>query len=319
MEFQIKKATKSESKLRLALIGASGSGKTYTSLQIARGLVSLGKVCVIDTERGSASKYADKFDGFSVIELESFEPSAYVQALEAAAKAGFELAIIDSLSHAWSGKGGALDQVDKAAKRSQSGNTFTAWRDVTPQHNQMIDAIVGASLHVIATMRAKTEYVMEDNGRGKMMPRKIGLAPVQRDGLEYEFDVVATMDDSNTMIVSKTRCEALAGGVFEKPNGNVSDILKGWLAGVKPVQATEAQRTTVSALLTHFDANIKGKTGAEWAATKPSWVACVASANEQARLRGLSGIKTDGYSNPGEAIASLSKLVNALMSHDERN
>lgn len=232
MALTFKKATKNESKLRLALIGTSGSGKTFTALTFATALAPTGKVAVIDTERGSASKYADKFN-FDALDLDTFAPAKYVEAIAAAQAAGYEVLVIDSLSHAWSGKDGALEMVDRAAKRSNSNNTFTAWRDVTPEHNRMIDAIVGANMHVIVTLRAKTEYVMEQTPSGKLMPRKIGLAPVQRDGMEYEFDVVGTMNDDNTLVISKTRCSDLSGGVYEKPNGKVTDALKAWLKGEK--------------------------------------------------------------------------------------
>lgn len=243
--FQLKKATKTQSKLRMAIFGPSGSGKTYSSLAIAKGLG--GKIAVIDTERGSASKYADKFD-FDVIELETFAPQTYAEAIKFIESQGYDLIIIDSLTHAWSGKGGALEQVDNAAKRSGAGNSYTAWRDVTPKHNEMIEAIVGSKCHIIATMRSKTEYVLESytgkNGQTKQAPKKVGLAPIQRDGMEYEFDVVGEMNMENELIVSKSRCDALTGGVFEKPNGKVSDMLKVWLSDGAPMAEKKAEPTT---------------------------------------------------------------------------
>jgi hypothetical protein len=240
-----KKATKQQAKLRLALIGISGSGKTYTALQIATNLSE--KVALIDTERGSASKYADEFS-FDAMDLTSYHPQTYIDAIHDAEAAGYEVLIIDSLSHAWMGKDGALEQVDKVAKRTQSTNTFAAWREVTPLHNALVEAIVGARLHVIVTMRAKTEYVMETNEKGKQVPRKIGLAPVQRDGLEYEFDVVGDMDNDNNLIVSKTRCKPLRGGVFHQPGADVAAILKEWLTdGAPDDRITAATRDAVIA------------------------------------------------------------------------
>jgi hypothetical protein len=228
-----KKATKQQSKLRMALMGPSGSGKTYTGLAIAKGLGE--RVAVIDTERGSASKYSDIFN-FDVLELDTFSPQKYIEAIYAAQEGGYHVLLIDSLSHAWMGKDGALEQVDKVSARTQSKNNFTAWREVTPLHNALVDAILQSRLHVIVTMRTKTEYVMEKDERsGKTAPRKIGLAPVQRDGLEYEFDVVADLDLDNQFIVSKTRCSALRGEVFKEANGNVSSILRAWLEdGAEP-------------------------------------------------------------------------------------
>lgn len=233
---QFTKATKKQAKLRLALIGPSGSGKTYTALKIAAHLG--GKIAVIDTERGSASKYADLFP-FDVLILDTFSPLTYVEAIKAADAAGYDVLVIDSLSHAWMGKEGALEQVDRAAKRSQSNNTYTAWRDVTPMHNALIDAMLQSRCHIIGTMRTKTEYVIEQNERGKSVPKKVGLAPVQRDGLEYEFDVVADMDAENNLIVSKTRCPALAGAVIAKPGKEIAETLAAWLTDGAPAPAPE--------------------------------------------------------------------------------
>lgn len=231
------KATKTQSRLRLALIGPSGSGKTYTALTIAQYLGQ--RVAVIDTERGSASKYADIFT-FDVLNLETFSPLTYVEAIKAAEAAGYDVLVIDSLSHAWMGKDGALEQVDSSTKRSQSRNSYTAWREVTPMHNALIDAMLQSRCHIIGTMRTKTEYVIEEDERGKKVPRKVGMAPVQRDGLEYEFDVVGDMDLENNFLVSKTRCPALAGKVFKKPGKPLADILHAWLSdGETPPPAPE--------------------------------------------------------------------------------
>ena len=227
------KATKSQARLRMALVGPSGSGKTFTALTLARHLTD-GTVALIDTEHGSASKYADKF-AFDVMELTSFHPDKYVQAIREAEQAGYAVLIIDSLSHAWSGKDGALEQVDHAVARSRSSNSFAAWREVTPLHTKLIDTILGSRCHIIATMRSKTEWVLEKNEKGATVPRKIGLAPVQRDGMEYEFDVVADMDGDNKMLVSKTRCPALQARVFCKPGEEVATMLRDWLSDGVPV------------------------------------------------------------------------------------
>jgi hypothetical protein len=231
------KATKKQARLRMALIGPSGSGKTYTSLRIASRLGK--KIAVIDTEKGSASKYSDQF-GFDVLELETFGPQRYIDAIKAAGDAGYEVLVIDSLSHAWNGKGGALELVDQATARSKSGNSYTAWRDVTPLHNDLIDAILRAKCHVIATMRVKTEYVIEkDEKTGKSTPRKVGLAPVQRDGMEYEFDVVGDMDNAQ-LVITKTRCPAIAKAVVNEPGSEFADTLKAWLTD--GVEAPEPMR-----------------------------------------------------------------------------
>ena len=238
MALSFQKATKKSARLRMALIGVAGAGKTYTALSIAKHLG--GRIAVIDTERGSASKYSDNFE-FDVLEIDSYAPKTYVDAIEAAEEAGYEVLIIDSLSHAWAGKNGALEMVDRTAKRSQSGNNFGAWRDVTPQHNAMVEAIVGSKMHIIGTMRAKTEYVQEkDPKTGRTTVRKVGMAPIQRDGLEYEFDVVADLDVDNNLIVGKTRCPQLAGAVVNKAGREIARTLKGWLTDGTEVEEKAA-------------------------------------------------------------------------------
>jgi hypothetical protein len=236
-----KKAVKAESKLRLAIAGPSGSGKTYTALSIATSLANGQPVALVDTEHGSASKYASLFEFDVAVMHPPFHPDKFITAISEAQGAGYAVLIIDSISHAWSGTGGVLDLVDEAAKRSKSGNTYMAWKEGTPIQNRMIDAIVQSGLHVIVTMRSKTEYMLSDTGNGKQAPRKVGMAPVQRDQFEYEFDVVFDMDVENNAIVSKTRCPALTGRVFPKPGADVAGVLREWLSDGTP--ATEPQAT----------------------------------------------------------------------------
>lgn len=221
------KAVKSSAKLRLAIAGPSGSGKTYTSLAIASHLGE--QVALVDTEHGSASKYADLFS-FDVATMSApFSPDKYIRAISEAAQAGYKVIILDSVSHAWNGNGGILSLVEEAGKRNKSGSSFAAWADVTPIQNRFIEAIVSSDIHIIATMRSKQEYVQEKDGNNKTVIRKVGMAPVQRDGFEYEFDVFLDMDADNNAIVSKTRCPDLARRVFNRPGADVAKILADWL------------------------------------------------------------------------------------------
>lgn len=226
-----KKAVKSEAKLRLAINGASGSGKTFTSLAIGSGLGK--KVAFVDTEHGSASKYADVFE-FDVMELVApYHPQKYIDAIKDAVADGYDVIILDSLTHAWSGTGGILEIVDDIAKRNKSGNSFAAWKDATQIQNKLIETILSAQLHIIATVRSKQDYVQSEEN-GKKVIKKMGMAPVQREGLEYEFDIVLDMDSDNTAVVSKSRCPALSGAVLRKPGGDVAKTLADWLHGAKP-------------------------------------------------------------------------------------
>ena len=151
------RAVKTDSKLRLALAGPPGSGKTFTALSLAYALADGQGVALIDTEHGSASKYADLFPPFDCVNLDTFHPDLYVEAIKAAERAGYVVLLIDSLSHAWNGKGGLLELVDGIARRSKSGNTYVAWGEATPIQNRLIDTLLAAKLHIIATMRRKME------------------------------------------------------------------------------------------------------------------------------------------------------------------
>jgi hypothetical protein len=226
MTFAFRAASRQQRKARIGLIGPSGSGKTYTALGIATGFG--GRIALVDTENSSSELYADRF-AFDVLNLDTFAPGTYVQAIRAAEQAGYDVLIVDSLSHAWIGKDGALEQVDRAAKR-YSGNSYMAWRDVTPAHNELVDALIRCRCHLIVTMRAKTAYeVDKDPKTGKVIPRKIGLAPVQRDGLEYEFDITADMDLDHNLIVSKTRMSELSGAVIVSPGRDLGMRIATWL------------------------------------------------------------------------------------------
>jgi hypothetical protein len=232
------KAIKQEAKLRLAIAGPAGSGKTYTGLTIAQSLANGGKVAVLDTEHGSASKYADLFD-FDVMEMDPpFHPDRFASAIKEAQQAGYKVIVLDSLSHAWNGTGGLLEIVDQIAARSTSKNTFIAWKEGTPIQNRLIETMLQADLHIIATIRQKQDYVLEQDG-GKQKPVKVGLAAVQREGFEYEFDVVMNMDIDNVGVIVKTRCSALNGGVYRKPGKDVAGILSEWLTGAPRVETTD--------------------------------------------------------------------------------
>ena len=234
-------ATRKKLKLRMAIDGPSGSGKTYTALRFG---FALGKrVVAIDTEHGSMSKYqGESPDGIAwqwqVCELQSFDPQNYTSVMQEARKFRPDVLIIDSLSHAWEGIGGALEQV----ANSKSANKYTAWKDVTPKHQRMVEAILSFPAHVIVTMRSKMEYILEANERGKMIPRKIGMAPIQRPGMEYEFDLVCEMDWDHTLTVVKTRCSVVDGLRVEKPGPEFMQPVMAWLNSELPPESESAPK-----------------------------------------------------------------------------
>lgn len=222
------KAVKFKEPVRLAIIGPSNSGKTYTALRVGTAMANaLGsRIAFIDTEHGSAKKYADTFD-FDVLELTDYKPQNYIDAIKTAEESGYKVLVIDSISHAWAGKGGVLDLVDRAKARDNRG--FNAWREVTPLHNAFVEAMLSARLHLIVTMRSKMEYAQEkDEQTGKVVIRKLGLQPVQRDGVEYEFDIIGDMDQQHNFVVSKTRCSKIDGEVFARPGEELAQIILDW-------------------------------------------------------------------------------------------
>ena len=232
------KAVKTQAKLRMAISGPSGSGKTYTALRIARGLGE--KIALVDSEFGSASKYADKFD-FSVNDISGNKhPREYIKAIKEAASAGFDVLVIDSITHAWES---TKQEVDKVAAAMRTANTYTAWKEGTKIWDELKNAIASAPIHIIVTMRAKTEYVLEEVN-GKKVPKKIGMAPEVRDGTEYEFDAVLEMTHDHFGRVGKTRCEEIDGWCGEKPGEDIAAMLNIWLttgAVQPPSNATPAQ------------------------------------------------------------------------------
>jgi len=186
------KAERKQAKLRLALCGVSGAGKTEGALKIAKGM-GARKIAVIDTERGSAALYSDIVDFDMDIITPPFTPEKYIEKIREAEQRGYDVIIIDSLSHAWAGEGGILDMHGAETDASKSKNSYYAWRTVTPKHNALVEAMLQSSSHIIASMRSKTETIDSDVN-GKKVPIKIGLAPIQREGMDYEFTVVLDID-----------------------------------------------------------------------------------------------------------------------------
>jgi hypothetical protein len=220
-----RRAERKKAKLRLGIVGPAGSGKTYSSLLVAKGLG--GKVAVIDTENGSGDLYAHLME-YDVCTLDApYTVDKYVKAIEEAERGGYDTIIIDSLSHAWAGEGGLLDQQGKIADAGR-GNSYTAWRQITPMHNRFVEAMLTSKCHVIATMRSKTEYVLETNDRGKQEPKKVGMAPVQREGMDYEFTTVLELATNHNATVSKDRTSLFDGQIF-KPSEKTGEALLAWL------------------------------------------------------------------------------------------
>lgn len=233
---EIRKAQRKKAKLRLGIAAPSGAGKTYSALLLAFGIG--GKVGVIDTEHGSADLYEDLGE-YDIINIEApYTVQKYRDALTKFENVGYNVVIMDSLSHAWAGDGGLLDKQGKLADRP-GANGYAAWRTITPEHNGLVEAILTSPCHLIATMRSKQEYVLETNDKGKQTPRKVGMAPVQREGMEYEFTVMLDIDMSHVASSSKDRTRLFDGQLF-KIDRKHGELLRQWLeTGVEPQQAPE--------------------------------------------------------------------------------
>lgn len=196
MSMKFTPAVRKRAKLRLAISGPSGSGKTYGALQIAAGIG--GKVALIDTERGSASLYSDMLQ-FDTLELNPpYAPERFIEAIKAAESAGYDVIVIDSITHEWNGSGGCCDINENLAQAKYRGNTWSAWSETTPRHRAFVDAILQSSAHVIATMRSKTETVQ---GEDKKV-RKVGMKTEQRDGTDYEFTVMLELEHEKHLAVA---------------------------------------------------------------------------------------------------------------------
>lgn len=233
MKFE--KAMRKKAKLRLALTGPSGSGKTYSALLVAKGIG--GKVAFIDTEKGSASLYSDIAD-FDVLELDPpFSPERFIEAIKSAEDAGYETLILDSITHEWGGVGGCLELVDTIAKAKYRGNSWSAWSEINPRHRLFLDAILRSSMHIIATMRSKTETAqIEENGRKKVA--KLGMKSEQRDGVEYEFTTVLDIGhETHHAIASKDRTKLFSNSDPVVLSEDTGKMLLNWLeSGANPAE-----------------------------------------------------------------------------------
>jgi hypothetical protein len=240
----IQKAQRKAVKLKLAITGLTGSGKTMGAILLAKGLASQGKILVIDTENQSASLYSDhpitKHIDYDVLNIDApFTVDKYLKALSMGVEAGYEVIVIDSISHQWDAEGGSMDK--KHTLDMKGGNSFTNWRGIKKEANTFQSKLLSAPVHIVVTMRSKMEYVLETNEKGKQTPRKVGLAPVQMDGIEYEFTTVFDMSADKTYSITKDRTGLFEGKV-ERISEKTGQQIKEWLSsGKEEVKASTAE------------------------------------------------------------------------------
>lgn len=245
-----KKASKSMAKAKIALTGPSGAGKTLSALLLAKGLTSGGRVAVIDTENNSASLYEDRFDGWEYFVLPMNPPytvQKYIMGIDLAIKEGFDCLIIDSLTHVWAAEGGLLQQ--KEALDSRGGNSYTNWGSITKLYEELKGKLLHSKIHMICTMRSKQEYILEQNEKGKQAPKKVGLAPIMRDGMEYEFTVVFDIGMDHQYMATKDRT-SLFNGVVATVTEETGTQIKEWLKTEPPPVASPVPAPAAPAIET---------------------------------------------------------------------
>ena len=294
------KAQRIVKKARIGICGPAGSGKTLTALKVGAGLGQ--RIALVDTENNSSVLYADRID-FDVLNIEPpFEIDKYIKAIHQAEAAGYDVLILDSISHAWAGEGGLLDTQGKLADGGM--NSFTAWRKLTPQHNAFIEAMIRSKLHLIATMRSKMDYVVETNEKGKSVPKKVGLAPVQREGMDYEFDIVFDLDLGHNAQSSKDRSSLFDGRLVSKPDEKIGKQILEWLdRGQQPAPAVTALESVRTPMF-NDSGNLTGEkeTKAMLEATQKATTLDRLDSIEQSRIKGLSTKKL--LEDQGKRIAA---------------
>jgi hypothetical protein len=218
----ITSAQRKQAHLKMGIQGPSGSGKTYSSLLLAKGMASdYGKVVVIDTENESSHLYSHIGD-FKVLSLKApFTPEKYIEAITLCEQAGMEVIILDSVTHEWEY---LLD-----FHSNLQGNSFTNWGKVTPRHSAFVQKMLQSPCHIIATMRTKQDYVISERN-GRMVPEKVGLKSVQRDGMDYEFTLVFDLDSKNNAVASKDRTGLFYGQTEHRLSVETGKRLMDWCA-----------------------------------------------------------------------------------------
>tara|TARA_R110002049_G_scaffold275213_1_gene453227 strand:+ start:12659 stop:13561 length:903 start_codon:yes stop_codon:yes gene_type:complete len=203
---QLRKSERKQAKIKLALQGSAGSGKTYSSILLAKGLTNgdFSKVAIIDTENRSADLYAH-LGSYNVLSIDApYSPEKYIEAIDICLEAGMNVIVIDSLSHCWDY---LLD-----VHSNMPGNSFTNWGKITPRQNAFVNKILQSNVHIISTMRVKQDYVLNQKN-GKFVPEKVGLKAIQRNDLDYEFTIVLDVDIAHGVKATKDR----TGLFIDKP------------------------------------------------------------------------------------------------------
>lgn len=236
---KFQRAERKRAKIKVAITGPSGAGKTFSALTMATGLGQ--KIAVIDTENDSASLYSDRFEFDTLVISPPYTIQKYLDAIGAAQEEGYDVLVIDSITHAWAGEGGLLSK--KEALDARGGNSFSNWAGITKEHETFKANLLVSDIHLICTMRSKQDYVLDAGDKGKTAPRKVGLAPIQREGMEYEFTTVFDIAMDHNASTSKDRT-GLFDGVTARITKDTGKKLQQWLNGAKAEAPARAPAPT---------------------------------------------------------------------------
>jgi hypothetical protein len=250
---ELQQASRKRARIKMALQGPSGSGKTMGALLVAFGLINdWTKIAVIDTENHSAELYSH-LGRYNVVNIGSpYNPEKYISAIHLCEQSGMEVIIIDSISHEWEGSGGILD-----VHSNMAGNSFTNWGKLTPRHNEFIQAILQSPCHIIGTIRSKQDYVLSEKN-GKMIPEKVGLKGVTRDGMDYEFTLVFEVDIKHHVTSSKDRTGLFGGKPEFKITSEIGKTIANWCNSGQQVPK-EVPEKQLPSVLTRINACISIK------------------------------------------------------------
>lgn len=240
MAMVIKSAKKVRQYAKVCFWGVEKSGKTHAALDLATNLAGEnGKIGVISSERGSSALLAWKFP-HDLIDLtvdegnnpmhNPYTPKRYEEALQTFVKAGYQVIIVDSLSHVWEGEGGVLEFVD-----SKGSNSYTSgWKEGTPLYNKFLNALLAVPCHLIVTLRAKDGYVQEMNEKGKVAPKNVGLKPIIRERFGFEMQFMVYMANQVGHVNSSAYQEEIPNGSTIERIPDMAETLSRWLAGDPP-------------------------------------------------------------------------------------
>lgn len=242
----ITRAVRQGSHVIIGMYGESGSGKTYSAIQLARGLVGpQGNVCLLDTENGRGRIYASEAGGYDYAELtEPFTPERYIEAIKEVEDAGYQCLIIDSASHEWEGIGGVLEQADESRKKIGNKGLLN-WVDPKSRHKRFVQALLRTKMHLILCLRAK-EKMVEVVKNGKKEIVSAGYVSVQDKRFIFDVTVQIRMlndpDKRGHYVLEKCPGDLLGAFTANGSGTSASPLsvstgvaISEWVAGGEPV------------------------------------------------------------------------------------